>query len=117
MEWDEHTGEMVEVEDDTIPSLATKIREMAQNAPKNTFNPPKLKIEVKTLPHLSMETSLPAKHRHQLTPNERVWGGHKGGTARKKNLSPEKRREIAKKAAIVRWSKLSGRWPLPKKFE
>jgi len=30
-------------------------------------------------------------------------GGLKGGKARAKKLSPQKRREIAKKAATVRW--------------
>ncbi len=32
-------------------------------------------------------------------------GGKKGGKARAKKLSPERRREIANKAALVRWSK------------
>lgn len=32
-------------------------------------------------------------------------GGTKGGKARAANLSPERRREIAKKAAAARWSK------------
>jgi hypothetical protein len=34
-------------------------------------------------------------------------GGSKGGKARAANLSPRKRRQIAKKAAIARWSKKS----------
>lgn len=33
-------------------------------------------------------------------------GGLKGGKARAEKLSPEQRREIAKKAASVRWQKL-----------
>jgi hypothetical protein len=33
--------------------------------------------------------------------------GAKGGAARKKNLSPERRTEIARKAAKARWSKKS----------
>lgn len=32
-------------------------------------------------------------------------GGLKGGHARAVKLSPERRREIAKKAAYIRWSK------------
>ena len=32
-------------------------------------------------------------------------GGLSGGTARAKKLSPERRREIAKKAAAARWGK------------
>lgn len=36
-------------------------------------------------------------------------GGSKGGKARAKNLSPARRTEIAKKAAIARW----GEKPLP----
>ena len=32
-------------------------------------------------------------------------GGKKGGKARAKQLTPEKRREIAKKAAAARWNK------------
>ena len=32
-------------------------------------------------------------------------GGLKGGKARAKNLSPEKRSEIAKRAAAARWGK------------
>ncbi|WFU42616.1 RNA-binding protein [Bradyrhizobium sp. CB82] len=35
--------------------------------------------------------------------------GKKGGKARADNLSPEKRAEIAKKAAATRWGKLSSR--------
>lgn len=32
-------------------------------------------------------------------------GGLKGGRARAENLSPERRQEIAKKAAKIRWAK------------
>ena len=32
-------------------------------------------------------------------------GGLKGGSARAKSLTPEQRREIAKKAAAKRWAK------------
>jgi hypothetical protein len=32
-------------------------------------------------------------------------GGRKGGKARAENLSPERRKEIAKKAAEARWAK------------
>ena len=32
-------------------------------------------------------------------------GGLKGGKARAEKLSPEKRKEIARKAAFIRWSK------------
>ena len=32
-------------------------------------------------------------------------GGHKGGKARAKKLTPKRRREIAKKAAEKRWAK------------
>lgn len=32
-------------------------------------------------------------------------GGSKGGTIRAKNLGPERRREIARKAAEARWSR------------
>ncbi len=34
----------------------------------------------------------------------RVKAGHKGGLARAKNLSARKKREIARKAATLRWS-------------
>jgi len=34
-------------------------------------------------------------------------GGKKGGIARAKKLTPEQRREIAKKAAAARWRKTS----------
>lgn len=34
-------------------------------------------------------------------------GGLKGGIARRDSLSPEARREIAKRAAEVRWSKVN----------
>lgn len=40
-----------------------------------------------------------------LTPSERGrLGGRKGGTARAESLTPEQRSQIAKKAAIARWS-------------
>ena len=32
--------------------------------------------------------------------------GHRGGMQRKANLTPERRREIARKAALTRWGKL-----------
>jgi hypothetical protein len=32
-------------------------------------------------------------------------GGQKGGAARAKKLTPEQRREIARRAAVVRWKK------------
>lgn len=32
-------------------------------------------------------------------------GGQKGGQARAVNLTPERRREIARKAALARWSR------------
>jgi hypothetical protein len=38
----------------------------------------------------------------------RAKGGEQGGAARAKNLSPEKRREIAKKGAKSRWGKQKG---------
>lgn len=34
-------------------------------------------------------------------------GGQRGGAARKKSLSPEQRRDIARRAAQARWSKSS----------
>lgn len=34
-------------------------------------------------------------------------GGNKGGQARAEKLSPERRAEISKKAAVVRWSKFT----------
>jgi len=34
-----------------------------------------------------------------------VYLGQLGGRARRRKLSPEKRREIAKKAALARWCK------------
>ena len=34
-------------------------------------------------------------------------GGLKGGKARAKKLSPERRKEIARKAAKIRWEKVS----------
>ena len=35
-------------------------------------------------------------------------GGKRGGRARAEKLSPERRREIARKAAAVRWGKKNG---------
>lgn len=32
--------------------------------------------------------------------------GHRGGMARKRNLTPERRQDIARKAANARWAKL-----------
>lgn len=39
-------------------------------------------------------------------------GGQKGGKARAKALSPERRAEIAKKAAATRWAKKAGLPPV-----
>lgn len=38
-------------------------------------------------------------------------GGLKGGKARAKKLTPEQRREIARKAALVRWKNVSDEKP------
>src|SRR5690349_5028670 len=43
----------------------------------------------------------PEKNPHAVALGRR--GGQKGGPARAKALSPEQRREIAKKAAVTRW--------------
>ena len=32
--------------------------------------------------------------------------GHRGGMARKRNLTPERRQDIARRAALARWAKL-----------
>jgi hypothetical protein len=36
-------------------------------------------------------------------------GASKGGVARAKKLSPERRKEIARQAVLARWSKAKGR--------
>ncbi len=58
------------------------------------------------------EPDAPKQEEPELTPEERHaaavalgrLGGKKGGPARAKKLSAERRREIAKKAAAARWS-------------
>jgi len=40
-----------------------------------------------------------------LSKRARRTNGAKGGRKRKRNLTPERRREIAQKAAITRWAK------------
>jgi len=45
---------------------------------------------------------------HEKTPNAVAFGklgGKKGGDARAKKLTPERRKEIAEKAARVRWNR------------
>lgn len=44
----------------------------------------------------------PAKNEHAVALGRR--GGVTGGPARAKKLTPEQRREIAKKAAAIRWN-------------
>ena len=39
--------------------------------------------------------------------------GRRGGTARAKNLTPEQRREAAKKAALARWAKRAAHYTPP----
>jgi hypothetical protein len=46
----------------------------------------------------------PAPLKNQAAQELGRLGGKKGGEARKQSLSPEKRKEIAKKAAAKRWS-------------
>lgn len=62
-------------------------------------------VREKILPYLHMAFDLPeadvAKHARALS----VRGAAKGGAARAKKLSPEKRRAIARKAARSRWKK------------
>lgn len=48
-------------------------------------------------------TEQPAKNPHAQALGK--LGGLKGGKARAKKLTPEQRREIAKKAAAARWKK------------
>jgi hypothetical protein len=35
--------------------------------------------------------------------------GRKGGVARRKTLTPERRREIARMAVLIRWNKAKGK--------
>lgn len=50
-------------------------------------------------------TEQPAKEKNPAAVALGRLGGLKGGPARANSLSPKKRKEIAKKAAKVRWSK------------
>jgi hypothetical protein len=54
----------------------------------------------------SPQESPPKKNPHAVALGRR--GGKKGGKARAEKLSPERRREIAQKAAKARWSKDRG---------
>lgn len=62
-------------------------------------------VPKKVQPIAKPQSSIPVKHpvKHQLTLEERRLGGQKGAKTRKARLSPEKRREIAQKAARKRW--------------
>lgn len=57
----------------------------------------------------AVEDALEITQAPDSTPEERhaaaVTLGQKGGQARAKNLTPEQRKEIAEKAARIRWSK------------
>jgi hypothetical protein len=49
---------------------------------------------------------LTQKKRNRLGPDmDTHEAGRRGGTARAKNLTPEQRREAARKAALARWAK------------
>lgn len=66
------------------------------------------KEDVNTLAHSLLEqvTSEHTVKSHQKNPHAVSLGrlgGLKGGNARAKNLSPERRKEIARKAALSRW--------------
>jgi hypothetical protein len=54
-------------------------------------------VELATGDNVEEDTTAPSNRRHV--------GGEKGGLARAKTLTATQRREIAKKAAIVRWAK------------
>ena len=59
-----------------------------------------------TKPALWVRTSVvPSPLKHELSKLEMSRGGVKGGPARASKLSPERRREIALKAAQTRWGR------------
>jgi len=53
---------------------------------------------------VELTTGKPAKEKNPAAVALGRLGGLKGGKARAKKLSPERRKEIAKKAAFFRWS-------------
>ena len=63
--------------------------------------PVKPALWVKAFTPKKVQSSIPLKH--QLTREEMRLGGQKGGISRRNKLSPERRREIAQKAAQTRW--------------
>jgi hypothetical protein len=65
-------------------------------------------VELATGENLTQNSQKPTKEEHHKNPAAVALGrlgGLKGGKARANKLSPEKRKEIAKKAAEVRWKK------------
>ena len=54
---------------------------------------------------VDLTTDQPTKEKNPAAAALGRLGGLKGGKARAKKLSPEKRKEIAKKAARARWDK------------
>ncbi len=54
---------------------------------------------------VELTTKQPTKKKNPAAVALGRLGGLKGGKARAKKLSPEKRKEIAKKAAQARWAK------------
>ena len=60
--------------------------------------------EPETVPEAVQATEPTAEERHAAAVALGRLGGKKGGPARAKKLTPEQRRESAKKAANARWS-------------
>lgn len=88
MIYDESTGEMVEVEEDVKPAL--------WKAGKH--NPVSI---------AGKHTGQAGKHSNASTwsASEARAYGRSGGLARRKNTTPERRQEIARKAAQAMWAK------------
>ena len=105
--FDDRYGEWVEYEEDTNPSLWTKIKTGHIQISQGKHTPPI--SQGKHPPFQSKHTSPPPRLNHTLTPEERqrgaVKGSLKGGLIRAQKLSPERRAAIARQAALTRWSK------------
>ena len=70
--------------------------------PRDVSQRAKLIVDIAT-GEVEDEKPVTGKGRHAVVPGQK--GGLKGGKARAVALSPKRRKEIARKAALARWSK------------
>jgi hypothetical protein len=100
--WDEENGEYVEVPEEEKPSIWKRVQQMRANIQTKHPESEQTKHQTKHADEQTKHADDQTKH----TAGERFSQEERraGGQNRAKKLSPERRHEIAQKAAQKRWA-------------